>query len=117
MAPKLAPKKQTPAKKTAEPKSNTKKNKKSDPVPESKEDPLANENTAIPEIDEEELKQMKIIQEEEQRQSNLRIGQLLQQVNDTKRQAKQEINQIKEQLAKANLFGVNLKLFCSLYDK
>ena len=57
------------------------------------------------------------IQEEEQRQSNLRIGQLLQQVNDTKRQAKQEINQIKEHLSKANLFGVNLKLFCSLYDK
>ncbi len=71
LAPKLAPKKQTPAKKTAEPKSNTKKNKKSDPVPESKEDPLANENTAIPEIDEEELKQMKIIQEEEQRQIKL----------------------------------------------
>lgn len=57
LAPKLAPKKQAPVKKTTEPKANTKKNKK--------------ENSATSEIDEEELKQMKIIQEEEQRQIKL----------------------------------------------
>ena len=72
LAPKLAPKKQAPVKKTVEPKPSTKKTKKADPVPASKEDPVVKENTAAPEIDEEELKQMKIVEEEEeQRQIKL----------------------------------------------
>ena len=41
-------------------------------MPASKEDPVVKENTAAPEIDEEELKQMKIVEEEEeQRQIKL----------------------------------------------
>ena len=72
LAPKLAPKKQAPVKKTVEPKPSTKKTKKTEPVPASKEDPVVKENTAAPEIDEEELKQMKIVEEEEeQRQIKL----------------------------------------------
>ena len=72
LAPKLAPKKQAPVKKTVEPKPSTKKTKKTEPAPASKEDPVVKENTAAPEIDEEELKQMKIVEEEEeQRQIKL----------------------------------------------
>jgi len=72
LAPKLAPKKQAPVKKTVEPKPSTKKTKKTEPAPASKEDPAVKENTAAPEIDVEELKQMKIVEEEEeQRQIKL----------------------------------------------
>jgi hypothetical protein len=66
LAPKLAPKKQAPVKKIVEPKPSTKKTKKIEPVAASKEDPAVKENTAAPEIDEDELKQMKIVQEEEE---------------------------------------------------
>lgn len=65
LAPKLAPKKQAPVKKTVEPKSTTKKTKK--------EEPAVKENIAIPEIDEEELKQMKIAQEEEEEQRQIKL--------------------------------------------
>ena len=72
LAPKLAPKKQAPVKKAVEPKPSTKKTKKTEPAPASKEDPAVKENTAAPEIDVEELKQMKIVEEEEeQRQIKL----------------------------------------------
>lgn len=73
LAPKLAPKKQAPVKKTVEPKPSTKKNKKTDPAPASKEDPAVKENTAAPEIDEEELKQMKIVQEEDEEQRQIKL--------------------------------------------
>jgi hypothetical protein len=67
LAPKLAPKKETPVKKTTEPKAKTNKNKekikKADPVVTPKE-----EGPALSEIDEEELKQMKIIEEEMRKQ-------------------------------------------------
>jgi len=72
LAPKLAPKKQAPVKKAVEPKPSTKKTKKTEPAPASKDEPAVKENTAAPEIDEEELKQMKIVEEEEeQRQIKL----------------------------------------------
>ncbi len=79
LAPKLAPKKQTPVKKTTEPKSSTKKNKKTEPAPVSKEEPavkeepVVKENIAAPEIDVEELKQMKIVQEEEEEQRQIKL--------------------------------------------
>jgi len=69
LAPKLAPKKQAPVKKAVEPKPSTKKTKKTEPAPASKEEPavkeepVVKENIAAPEIDVEELKQMKIVQE------------------------------------------------------
>ena len=67
LAPKLAPKKETPAKKPAEPKvktnTNKEKIKKADPIVPPKEgDP------ALSKVDEEELKQMKIIEEEMRKQ-------------------------------------------------
>ena len=67
IAPKLAPKKETPAKKPAEPKAknNTskEKNKKADPIVTPKEgDPT------LSKVDEDELKQMKIIEEEMKKQ-------------------------------------------------
>ena len=72
LAPKLAPKKQAPVKKAVEPKSSTKKTKKTEPAPASKDEPAVKENTAAQEIDEEELKQIKIVEEEEeQRQIKL----------------------------------------------
>ena len=72
LAPKLAPKKQAPVKKVAEPKPSTKKIKKADPVPVSKEEPVTiNENISIQELDEEDLKQIKLNEEEEKRQIKL----------------------------------------------
>ena len=65
LAPKLAPKKQAPVKKIVEPKPSTKKTKK--------EEPAVKENTAAPEIDEEELKQMKVVQEEEEEQRQIKL--------------------------------------------
>jgi len=67
LAPKFAPKKETPAKKPAEPKAKTntskEKIKKADPIVTPKvEDP------ALSKVDEEELKQMKIIEEEMRKQ-------------------------------------------------
>ena len=73
LAPKLAPKKQAPVKKTVEPKPSAKKTKKTEPAPASKEDPAVKENTAAPEIDEEELKQMKIVQEEDEEQRQIKL--------------------------------------------
>ena len=73
LAPKLAPKKQAPVKKTVEPKPSTKKTKKTEPASASKEDPAVKENTAAPEIDEEELKQMKIVQEEDEEQRQIKL--------------------------------------------
>jgi hypothetical protein len=73
LAPKLAPKKQAPVKKTLEPKPSTKKTKKTEPAPASKEDPAVKENTAAPEIDEEELKQMKIVQDEDEEQRQIKL--------------------------------------------
>ena len=67
LAPKLAPKKETPAKKPAEPKVKTntskEKTKKADPIINPKED-----DPALSEVDEEDLKQMKIIEEEMKKQ-------------------------------------------------
>lgn len=67
LAPKLAPKKETPAKKPAEPKAKTntskEKTKKADPIATPKED-----DPVLSEVDEEELKQMKIIEEEMKKQ-------------------------------------------------
>ena len=67
LAPKLAPKKETPAKKPAEPKAKTttskEKTKKADPIVTPKE-----EDPALSKVDEEELKQMKIIEEEMRKQ-------------------------------------------------
>ena len=67
LAPKLAPKKETPAKKPAEPKAKTNTNKekikKADPIVTPKE-----EDPALSKVDEEELKQMKIIEEEMRKQ-------------------------------------------------
>ena len=67
LAPKLAPKKETPAKKPAEPKAKTntskEKTKKADPIVNSKED-----DPVLSEVEEEELKQMKIIEEEMKKQ-------------------------------------------------
>ncbi len=67
LAPKLAPKKETPAKKPAEPKAKTntskEKTKKADPIVNPKED-----DPVLSEVDEEELKQMKIIEEEMKKQ-------------------------------------------------
>lgn len=67
LAPKLAPKKETPAKKPAEPKAKTntskEKTKKADPIINPKED-----DPVLSEVDEEELKQMKIIEEEMKKQ-------------------------------------------------
>lgn len=67
LAPKLAPKKETPAKKPAEPKAKTntskEKTKKADPIVTPKED-----DPVLSEVDEEELKQMKIIEEEMKKQ-------------------------------------------------
>ena len=72
LAPKLAPKKQAPVKKAVEPKPSTKKIKKADPVPASKEEPVTiNENISIQELDEEDLKQMKLNEDEEKRQIKL----------------------------------------------
>ena len=73
LAPKLAPKKQAPVKKTVEPKPSAKKTKKTEPASASKEDPAVKENTAAPEIDEEELKQMKIVQEEDEEQRQIKL--------------------------------------------
>jgi len=73
LAPKLAPKKQAPVKKIVEPKPSTKKTKKTEPAPASKEDSIVKENTTAPEIDEEELKQMKIVQEEEEEQRQIKL--------------------------------------------
>ena len=73
LAPKLAPKKQAPVKKTVEPKPSTKKTKKTEPASASKEDPAVKENIAAPEIDEEELKQMKIVQEEDEEQRQIKL--------------------------------------------
>ena len=85
LAPKLAPKKQAPVKKAVEPKPSTKKTKKTEPAPASKEEPVVKEepafkeepvvkeNTAAPEIDVEELKQMKIVQEEEEEQRQIKL--------------------------------------------
>jgi hypothetical protein len=85
LAPKLAPKKQAPVKKTVEPKPSTKKTKKTEPAPSSKEEPvvkeeptvkeepIVKENTTAPKIDEEELKQMKIVQEEEEEQRQIKL--------------------------------------------
>ena len=67
LAPKLAPKKETPAKKPTEPKAKTntskEKTKKADPIVTPKED-----DPVLSEVDEEELKQMKIIEEEMKKQ-------------------------------------------------
>ena len=67
LAPKLAPKKETPAKKPAEPKAKTntskEKTKKADPIVTPKE-----EDPALSKVEEEELKQMKIIEEEMKKQ-------------------------------------------------
>ena len=67
LAPKLAPKKETPAKKPAEPKAKTntskEKTKKADPIVNPKED-----DPVLSEVEEEELKQMKIIEEEMKKQ-------------------------------------------------
>ena len=67
LAPKLAPKKEAPAKKPAEPKAKTntskEKTKKADPIVTPKE-----EDPALSEVDEEDLKQMKIIEEEMRKQ-------------------------------------------------
>jgi len=73
LAPKLAPKKQAPVKKIVEPKPSTKKTKKTEPAPASKEESITKENTAAPEIDEEELKQMKIVQEEDEEQRQIKL--------------------------------------------
>ena len=71
LAPKLAPKKQAPAKKAVEPKPSTKKTKKADPAPTSKEEPVTKDNISIQELDEEDLRQMKFNEEEEKRQIKL----------------------------------------------
>jgi hypothetical protein len=73
LAPKLAPKKQAPAKKIVEPKPSTKKTKKTEPAPVSKEDPIVKENIVATEIDEEELKKIKIVQEEEEEQREIKL--------------------------------------------
>ena len=73
LAPKLAPKKQVPVKKTVEPKPSTKKTKKTEPAPVSKEEPIIIENTTTSETVEEELKQMKILQEEDEEQRQIKL--------------------------------------------
>ena len=73
LAPKLAPKKQAPVKKIVEPKPSSKKTKKIEPAPASKDEPAVKENTAAPEIDVEELKQMKILQEEDEEQRQIKL--------------------------------------------
>jgi len=97
LAPKLAPKKQAPVKKVAEPKPSTKKIKKADPVPVSKEEPVTiNENISIQELDEEDLKQIKLNEEEEKRQIKL-----IQ--DDEEKEFKKSLNKTKkENIKKSN---------------
>jgi len=71
LAPKLAPKKQAPVKKTVEPKPSTKKTKKTEPAPVSKEEPVTKDNISIQELDEEDIKQIKLLEAEEQKQIKL----------------------------------------------
>jgi hypothetical protein len=71
LAPKLNPKKQAPVKKAVEPKPSTKKIKKTEPVPVNKEEPATKENISIQELDEEDIKQIKLLEAEEQRQIKL----------------------------------------------
>jgi hypothetical protein len=99
LAPKLAPKKQAPVKKIVEPKPSTKKTKKEEPAPASKEDPAVKENTAAPEIDEEELKQMKIVQEEEEEQRQIKLIQ----EEEEKELKKSLIKTKKENIKKPNI--------------
>ncbi len=106
LAPKLAPKKQTPVKKTTEPKSSTKKNKKTEPAPVSKEEPavkeepVVKENIAAPEIDVEELKQMKIVQEEEEEQRQIKLIQ-----EEEEKELKKSLSKTK----KENIKKLNIK--------
>jgi len=99
LAPKLAPKKQAPVKKTVEPKPSTKKTKKTEPAPTSKEEPIVKENTTAPKIDEEELQQMKIVQEEEEEQRQIKLIQ-----EEEERELKKSLTKTKkENIKKPNI--------------
>jgi len=99
LAPKLSPKKQAPVKKTVEPKPSTKKTKKTEPAPTSKEEPIVKENTTAPKIDEEELQQMKIVQEEEEEQRQIKLIQ-----EEEERELKKSLTKTKkENIKKPNI--------------
>lgn len=105
LAPKLAPKKQTPVKKITEPKSNTKNNKNSDFDFLRQENSINKENSTASEIDEEEEKrQIRLIQEEEKKE-------LKKNLNKTKKEniKKTNVKKEKEKEAIDNSYNPDLQ--------
>jgi hypothetical protein len=110
LAPKLAPKKQAPAKKAAEPKASTKKTKKADPAPASKEEPvIKNESISIQELDEEDLKQMKFNEEEEKRQIKLLEEEEKRQIKLIQEEEEKEFKKSLDKTKKENIKKPNAK--------
>lgn len=69
-------------------------------MPASKEDSIVKENTTAPEIDEEELKQMKIVQEEEEEQRQIKLIQEEEEKELKKSLTKTKKDNIKNQILK-----------------
>jgi hypothetical protein len=110
LAPKLAPKKQAPVKKTVEPKPSTKKTKKADPVPASKEEPIINnENISIQELDEEDLRQMKFNEEEEKKQIKLLEEEEKRQIKLIQEEEEKELKKSLSKTKKENIKKPNAK--------
>ena len=110
LAPKLAPKKQAPVKKTVEPKPSTKKTKKADPAPVSKEEPIINnENISTQDLDEEDLRQMKFNEEEEKRQIKLLEEEEKRQIKLIQEEEEKELKKSLSKTKKENIKKPNVK--------
>jgi hypothetical protein len=109
LAPKLAPKKQAPVKKTVEPKPSTKKTKKADPAPTSKEEPVTKDNISIQELDEEDLRQMKFNEEEEKRQIKLLEEEEKRQIKLIQEEEEKEFKKSLNKTKKENIKKSNTK--------
>ena len=109
LAPKLAPKKQAPVKKTVEPKPSTKKTKKTEPAPVSKEEPVTKDNISIQELDEEDLRQMKFNEEEEKRQIKLLEAEEQKQIKLIQEEEEKEFKKSLTKTKKENIKKPNTK--------
>jgi hypothetical protein len=109
LAPKLAPKKQAPVKKTVEPKPSTKKTKKTEPAPVSKEEPVTKDNISIQELDEEDIKQIKLLEAEEQRQIKLIEAEEQKQIKLIQEEEEREFKKSLTKTKKENIKKPNTK--------
>jgi hypothetical protein len=103
------PKKQAPVKKTAEPKQSTKKNKRADPALENKEDLKTKENIESSDILEDDLRLMKLMEEEEQRQIKLIQEDEQRQIKLIQEEEKKELKKSTTRTKKENIKKQNIK--------